>query len=135
VDVQSGLCVRGDADRIAQVLVNLLDNALKYSSEAVTVRALRDPEGFVRVQVQDQGIGIPEDELTHVGRRFYRADKARSRAQGGSGLGLAIAIALIEAQGGRLWLESKSGEGTTATFTLPVIKLPQSDHKAATFPQ
>ena len=113
--------VLADRDRIEQVLVNLLDNAIKYSPPGgvIRIRAAACPEGMVCVSVEDQGIGIPMVELERIGERFYRADKARSRAQGGSGLGLAIARALVEAHGGRLWLESKEGRGTTATFSLP----------------
>jgi signal transduction histidine kinase len=112
--------VSADRDRIAQVLVNLVDNALKYSKAGgrVTVTAVPHEEG-VLVEVHDEGIGIPREALSHVGERFYRADRARSRAHGGSGLGLAIAAALVEAHGGRLWLESREGEGTRASFTLP----------------
>ncbi len=110
-----------DPDRIEQVLVNLLDNAVKYSRPGgvITVRVDGRPQGVAQVQVQDQGIGIPAAELPRIGERFYRADKARTRAEGGSGLGLAIARALVEAHGGRLWLESEEGQGTTVTFTLP----------------
>jgi signal transduction histidine kinase len=110
-----------DPDRVDQVLVNLLDNALKYSRPGgtVTVRVGQGNEGLVQVEVQDQGIGIPADDLARVGERFFRADRARSRARGGSGLGLAIAQALVKAHGGRLWLESQESQGTTATFTLP----------------
>ncbi len=99
----------------------MLDNAIKYSRPggAVTVGARAGSDGFVVVQVRDRGIGIPEENLPHVGQRFYRADKARSRAGGGSGLGLAIARTLVTAHGGDLWLESQEGRGTLACFTLP----------------
>jgi signal transduction histidine kinase len=112
-----------DRDRIEQVLVNLLDNAIKYSPPGGTVRVriLRGADGGVRVEVEDEGIGIPAAELARIGERFYRADRARSRAEGGSGLGLAIARALVEAHGGRLWLESEEGQGTVARFSLPGV--------------
>ena len=110
-----------DPDRIEQVLVNLLDNAIKYSCPGGTVTIGVDGGGgqSVQVRVQDEGIGIPAEDLAHIGERFYRADKARSRARGGSGLGLAIARALVQAHGGQLWLESREGQGTVVTFTLP----------------
>ncbi|MGD8791247.1 MAG: ATP-binding protein [Anaerolineae bacterium] len=109
-----------DADRIEQVLVNLLDNALKYSRQGGTVTVAVDgtQRGEIQVRVQDEGIGIPAADLPRIGERFYRAAKDRSRARGGSGLGLAIARALVKAHGGRLWLESQEGRGTTVTFTL-----------------
>lgn len=113
-----------DPDRIGQVVVNLLDNAIKYSrpggSVTVGVGTAKDNPQSALVQVRDKGIGIPAGDLPRIGQRFYRADKARSRAEGGSGLGLAIAQALVQAHGGRLWLESKEGVGTTVSFTLPV---------------
>ncbi len=110
-----------DPDRIEQVLVNLLDNAIKYSRPGggVTVSVLKEADRSALVQVRDEGIGIPAQDLPRIGQRFYRADKARSRAEGGSGLGLAIAQALVEAHGGRLWLESEEGQGTVVSFTLP----------------
>ena len=113
--------VWADPDRIGQVLVNLLDNAVKYSPPGGTVTVGVDGgQGrSVCVQVRDEGIGIPAQDLPHIGERFYRADKARSRADGGSGLGLAIARALVEAHSGQLWLESQEGQGTVVTFTLP----------------
>jgi two-component system sensor histidine kinase VicK len=109
-----------DRDRITQVLLNLLDNAIKYSGlgGSIIVSVGSSPEGLVQVKVQDQGIGIPADAIAHVGERFFRVDRARSRAQGGSGLGLAIARAIVQAHGGKLWLESREGQGTTAIFTL-----------------
>jgi signal transduction histidine kinase len=113
--------VRIDPDRIEQVLVNLLDNAIKYSrpGASVVVTVSSGPDRSALVQVHDQGIGIPAEDLLHIGQRFYRADRARSRAEGGSGLGLAIAQALVEAHGGRLWLESQEGQGTLVSFTAP----------------
>jgi two-component system phosphate regulon sensor histidine kinase PhoR len=113
--------VMADPDRIQQVLVNLLDNAIKYSrsGRTVQVRVASDSGEQVRIEVRDEGIGIPAAELPRIGERFYRADRARSRSEGGSGLGLAIAQALVHAHGGRLWLESEEGNGTVVTFTLP----------------
>jgi signal transduction histidine kinase len=115
-----------DSDRIEQVLVNLLDNAIKYSPPGATVvvKVSAGPDRSALVAVHDQGIGIPAEDLPYVGQRFYRADKARSRSEGaraigGSGLGLAIAQALVRAHGGRLWLESQEGQGTVVSFTLP----------------
>lgn len=112
-----------DADRIEQVLVNLLDNAIKYSRPGGTVTVSVDSADaqWILVQVRDEGIGIPEEDLARIGERFYRADKARSRAEGGSGLGLAIARALTEAHGGKLWIVSQEGQGTTVTFTVPTL--------------
>ncbi|MBN1484869.1 MAG: HAMP domain-containing protein [Chloroflexia bacterium] len=111
----------GDPDRLLQVLVNLLDNALKYSppDSAVTVRIGEEPDGLLRLQVEDRGCGIPEEALQHIGERFYRVERDRSRGEGGSGLGLAIARSLVQAHGGRLWLQSSEGVGTTVSLTLP----------------
>jgi signal transduction histidine kinase len=113
--------VRIDPDRIEQVLLNLLDNAIKYSRPGtdVVVKISSGPDRSVLVHVKDEGIGVPAEDLRYIGQRFYRADKARSRAEGGSGLGLAIARALVEAHGGRLWLESQEGQGTQVSFSLP----------------
>lgn len=112
------LYVHADPDRITQVMVNLLDNAMKYSKGLVTVRLSKSSHALI--QVCDEGMGIPAADLPRIGQRFYRADKARSRSHGGSGLGVAIAKALIEAHGGKLMLESCEGAGTTASFTLPL---------------
>jgi signal transduction histidine kinase len=110
-----------DRDRVEQVLLNLLDNAIKYSRSGsrVLVSVEASPADHVQVRVQDDGIGIPPDDLALIGERFYRADKARSRTEGGSGLGLAIARALVEAHGGGLWIDSREGQGTIVSFTLP----------------
>jgi signal transduction histidine kinase len=111
-----------DSDKIEQVLLNLLDNAIKYSRPggAVTVKVDKDADHDVLVQICDNGIGIPVSDLSRIGQRFYRADKARLRSKGGSGLGLAIARSLVQAHGGKLWLESEYGAGVTACFTLPL---------------
>jgi signal transduction histidine kinase len=110
-----------DKDRMEQVLVNLLDNAIKFSRPggSVIARAAGGPDRMVQVQVQDEGAGIPAEALPRIGERFYRVDGARSRAEGGSGLGLAIARALVEAHGGRLWVESEEGQGTVVAFRVP----------------
>ncbi len=111
--------VEADPDRLAQVLVNLLDNAIKYSPADGEVQVWVRGEGNrLRVGVRDRGPGIPAEELARIGERFYRADKARTRAEGGSGLGLSIARALVEAHGGELSVESREGAGTTVTFAL-----------------
>lgn len=120
-DIPEDLMVLVDRDRIAQVLINVLDNAVKYSRPEgkITISArVSDPTHY-QISIRDEGIGIGAADLARIGQRFYRTDKARSRAQGGSGLGLAIASALVEAHGGRLWLESVEGAGTAVHFLLP----------------
>jgi signal transduction histidine kinase len=109
-----------DPDRVTQILLNLLDNAIKYSYSGgeILVRVRGGGDLPVTIAVCDQGVGIPADVLPRIGERFFRADKARARTHGGSGLGLAIAHALVRAHGGRLWVESRAGKGTTVQFTL-----------------
>jgi signal transduction histidine kinase len=121
VDVAPDIAVAADNDRLAQVIVNLLDNAVKYSARdsAIRVSAHAIAEKRIQVSIRDEGIGIALDELPRIGQRFYRTDKARTRADGGAGLGLAIASAIIAAHGGSLRLESRIGHGTTVHFTLP----------------
>ncbi len=111
-----------DPDLLGQVVVNLLDNALKFSpgGGVVTVRAW--PEGDeVIIAVSDQGIGIPPDKLGRIFERFYQVDGSTSRRFGGMGIGLALCKAIVEAHGGRIWAES-AGEGQGSTFyvALPV---------------
>lgn len=114
--------VQVDEDRIVQVLINLLGNALQYtfSGGKVTIAAShKDLE--IQISIRDTGIGIAPDHLPHLFTRFYRADKSRSRARGGSGIGLTIARHLVEAHGGRIWATSPGlGKGSTFTFTLPI---------------
>lgn len=121
VEIADGLLpVLADPDRLAQVLRNLLTNALRHTPEkgqvAVSAVAARDA---VEIAVTDSGEGIAPDDLSRVFDRFYRTDRARSRDTGGSGLGLAIARSLVEAHGGRIWVESEPGHGARFAFRLP----------------
>jgi histidine kinase len=114
--------VRADEDRAGQVLLNLVGNALQYTSAGGRVRVAARRQGAeVHIQVSDTGIGIAAEHLPLVFTRFYRVDKSRARAGGGSGIGLTIARHLVEAHGGRIWAESPGpGRGSTFAFTLPV---------------
>jgi PAS domain S-box-containing protein len=107
-----------DADRLQQVLVNLLDNAVKYGGAPVSVRAQRD-NGGVRISVSDSGTGIAQSDQARIFEKFYRADPGLSRAPSGSGLGLYISRELVRRMGGRLDVESQPGAGTTFVVELP----------------
>lgn len=123
IDVQPELSpVRADEDRIGQVLLNLVGNALQYTPSGGRVCLSARGEGDrVRFSVEDTGVGIPPEHLLHLFERFYRVDKSRSRAGGGSGIGLTIARHLVEAHGGEIEAASGGpGRGSTFTFTLPV---------------
>ncbi|WP_217611913.1 sensor histidine kinase [Deinococcus sp. GbtcB9] len=115
-----------DADRLKQVLINLVSNALKAGAQTVTLRSER-VGAEVRLSVQDDGPGIPEDQLERLFDRFYRLEDSRSRDQGGAGLGLSIARGIVDAHGGRIWLDSEVGRGTTAHVQLPVGNVPELD--------
>ncbi|MFI5108296.1 MAG: ATP-binding protein [Terriglobales bacterium] len=112
----------GDPVRLRQVLINLLGNALKFTETGkLTVRIARDPEGSdaaaLRVGVSDTGIGIPPDKLETIFESFSQADSSTTRKYGGTGLGLSISKKLVEAMGGRIWVESTVGSGSTFYFT------------------
>jgi heavy metal sensor kinase len=112
--------VVGDEVRLRQVFYNLLDNAIKYTPSGGRIEvSLGRRDGAAVVTLRDTGIGIPPEHLPHVFERFYRVDKARSRAEGGTGLGLSIAQSIVVAHGGRIDLASQPGLGTTCTVTLP----------------
>jgi two-component system phosphate regulon sensor histidine kinase PhoR len=119
--VDPALSVQADHDRLAQILINLVDNAVKYTPAggAVTVRAQTTADGRVETSVSDTGVGIPRADLPRITERFYRVDKARSRELGGTGLGLAIVKHLVLAHGGEMTVESEEGRGTTVRVTLP----------------
>jgi two-component system phosphate regulon sensor histidine kinase PhoR len=115
--------VRGDAARLGQVVVNLVHNAVKFSPDGgdVTVSVRPDAEGEVVVSIADHGVGIPRAAQPRIFERFYKVDRARVRGEaGGTGLGLAIARHIVEQHGGRIWVESREGRGSTFSFAVPV---------------
>lgn len=109
-----------DPDRIEQVLTNLIDNAIRHTPEKgkVTLQVIENKDKY-EFTIQDTGIGIDKEDLPFVFERFYKADKARTRGKTGTGLGLAIAKNIIQAHNGTIEVNSKKGEGTTFTFTIP----------------
>ena len=117
---QDSLPVWGNVALLQQALTNLIDNAMKYSKSGATVRlwVAHDEEG-VRIAVEDEGCGIPAEHIPRLFERFYRVDKARSRAQGGTGLGLAIVKHITLAHGGTVDVTSKVGSGSTFFISLP----------------
>ena len=119
-EIRSPLDVSADRDEMAQVLVNLLDNAIAYSPRGgvVTFRASESPDS-VTISITDTGIGILSHDIPRLFERFYRADKARSRASGGTGLGLSIVKHIVENHGGTVGVESEYNKGSVFSFTLP----------------
>ena len=114
--------VRGDADKLRQALVVLLDNALKYTPfEGCVTLSLTTKDQDALIRVSDTGIGILPEDLPHIFERFYRADRARSRSRGGSGLGLAIAQSIVEEHDGSIEVESTPGKGSTFVIKLPAL--------------
>lgn len=108
------LVVKGDRTKLRQLLLNILDNAIRYTPRGGKISVSVRPEGEMAVvSVSDTGIGIPLEDLPYIFDRFYRVDKARSRSEGGSGLGLAIAKRIAEMHGGKIEIESKVGTGST----------------------
>ncbi|HEU4493616.1 MAG TPA: ATP-binding protein [Rubrobacteraceae bacterium] len=112
--------VRGDETQLTSMFTNLVDNALKYTPPGGRVEVTGGLEGSeIVIRVSDTGIGIPEGKLPRIFERFYRVDKARSKATGGTGLGLSIVKHIAENHGGRVTVESAPGEGSTFTVYLP----------------
>ena len=123
----------GDRERIEQVVVNILSNAVKYTPAGGHIRlaACTVPNNRVRITVEDDGVGIPASDVPRLFERFYRVDKARSRAAGGTGLGLAIAKEIVEQHEGKIALASEYGKGTTVTITLPTDLTPNREEGLA----
>jgi len=115
--------VRGDGARLGQVVINLVHNAVKFSPDGgpVAIRARVEGQEVI-TSVEDRGVGIPTGAQARVFERFYKVDRSRLRAVegGGTGLGLAIARHLVEQHGGRIWVESVEGRGSTFAFALPI---------------
>ncbi|SPD89992.1 cell wall metabolism sensor histidine kinase WalK [Lactiplantibacillus plantarum] len=122
------LWVEIDTDKFTQVLDNIVNNAIKYSPDGgvVTCRLL-ETHNQVIISISDQGLGIPRADLGHVFDRFFRVDKARSRAQGGTGLGLAISKEVVQMLGGRIWVDSVEGKGSTFYISLPYEPYEEED--------
>ena len=120
VDVDPSLRVKGDEDRLRQVFINLIDNAVKYNKPGGSVAVSAKAEGaWIKISVEDTGIGIPESDQPRIFERFYRVDKARSRELGGTGLGLSIVKHIVEAHKGKVAVTSRLGEGSTFLVSLP----------------
>ena len=121
-DMAPEIDIYADRSRTIQVLANLLSNAVKYSPDGssvdIEVTSLTDGN-FVQVDIRDRGPGIDDMDQEKLFRKFFRADNSTTRSTAGTGLGLAIAKALVELQGGQIWVESQTGEGSTFSFTLP----------------
>jgi signal transduction histidine kinase len=112
--------VAGDAGRLGQVVTNLLSNAVQYNRPGGTVRVRLESSGDdVMLEAADTGCGIPEEDRPHIFERFYRVDKARTRASGGHGLGLAISKGVVDAHGGTVGFDSAPGRGSTFRVRLP----------------
>lgn len=131
-DVNGGKVVRplfytyADPHRISEVLQNIIDNAIKYTpAGSVTVRLTGD-DSIIQIQVQDTGIGIPEEDVPHLFQKFYRVDNSATRTIGGTGLGLYICKRIIELYNGRIWVESQLGKGSTFFINLPRLTAEQA---------
>ena len=120
-EIPSSLSVEADRNYLEQVFINLLDNAIKYNHEKgkITISVTEMDPREIRFSIEDNGIGIPREDLPRIFERFYRVDKGRSKELGGTGLGLSIVKHLVQAHGGKVWAESQPGKGSTFYFTLP----------------
>jgi signal transduction histidine kinase len=128
IHAENGVHVLGDRVRLQQIIVNLIDNSIKYTQVGGMIKVRVDREGNSAIlEVSDNGLGIPAHALPHVFERFYRADKARSRATGGAGLGLSIVKAICAAHNGEIKVSSQEGRGSSFRVELPLSPLFAND--------
>lgn len=120
VSVAPSIELRANPDQLTQVAMNLIDNAVNYTSEGHVAVSLNSSEGSAILTVKDTGVGIPSEHLPRVFERFYRVDRARSRESGGTGLGLSIVKHIVEAHSGQVSVESDLGKGSSFSVTLPL---------------
>ena len=127
--------VEGDRKKIALALRQIIRNAIQFNRPGgkVWVR-LQSIPGFIKITVEDTGIGIPEKDLPHIFERFYQVESHLTRRHGGMGLGLSIARAMVEAHGGQIWANSEEGKGSVFSIVLPVTQR-QVDASQALLPQ
>ena len=122
-DIKKDIFVHGDSDRLNQVLINLISNALKYTNQGSTVNVVfKEEDRKAEIIIKDDGIGIDEKDIPYVFERFYRSDLSRNRSTGGKGIGLTITKTLVEAHHGTIKIDSAPGIGTTVTVMLPACK-------------
>jgi two-component system, OmpR family, sensor histidine kinase VicK len=133
-EVRAEGTVRADPNRLGQAVLVLVDNAIKYGPPGgtVTLRSDITRSGKFRITVEDEGPGIPREDLPRIFERFYRVDKARSRRMGGTGLGLPIAKTIVEAHGGHVTAESRPGKGTRMSIHLPMLHPDHPPRESAT---
>jgi signal transduction histidine kinase len=122
-DLPSG---RGDERRLTQVLLNLVGNAIKFTDQGEVVIRAAAADGSFNLSVRDTGPGIPKADQAKLFQEFQQVDNSITRKKGGTGLGLAISKRIIEMHGGRIWVESQVGNGSTFSFTLPVAAQQQA---------
>ena len=120
--------VHGDRERLREVVVTLLDNAIKYTEAGHVDLTVRHAQRRATIVVSDTGAGIPTEDLPHIFERFYRVDKARTRDEGGTGLGLAIARHVVEAHGGSIRIDSEAGKGARVTVELRTLAHEPASH-------
>jgi signal transduction histidine kinase len=119
---EPSVLVWADRDKVTQVLMNLIGNAIKFtpSDGTIDVSTVNDRRGWVRVSIRDAGPGVPTSEQEKIFEKFYQATQNGGPKPKGTGLGLAISKALVELHGGKIWVESEPGRGSTFSFTLPL---------------